>query len=150
MPAASTTAPARCSWPTSEAAKLRPDAARPRGRHGHRRRAAARDGHRPGAGHRRRCWSSAGLSLDQIDVIELNEAFAAQAWRCLRELGLKDDDARVNPNGGAIALGHPLGMSGTRLALTAALGLAREGKGRALCTMCIGVGQGIALALEAA
>jgi 3-oxoadipyl-CoA thiolase len=89
-----------------------------------------------------------GLTLDQIDVIELNEAFAAQGLAVLRQLGLKDDDARVNPNGGAIALGHPLGASGARLATTAVNQLHRI-KGRyALCTMCIGVGQGIAVVLE--
>ncbi len=89
-----------------------------------------------------------GLSLDQFDVIELNEAFAAQGLAVLRDLGLADDDARVNPNGGAIALGHPLGASGARLATTAVNQLHRI-KGRyALCTMCIGVGQGIALVLE--
>jgi 3-oxoadipyl-CoA thiolase len=89
-----------------------------------------------------------GLSLGQIDVIELNEAFAAQGLAVLRELGLKDDDARVNPNGGAIALGHPLGASGARLVTTAVNQLHRI-KGRyALCTMCIGVGQGIALIVE--
>ena len=90
----------------------------------------------------------AGLSLDQLDVIELNEAFAAQGLACLRELGIADDDARVNPNGGAIALGHPLGMSGARLALTAARELQRRGGRYALCTMCIGVGQGFAMILE--
>jgi 3-oxoadipyl-CoA thiolase len=89
-----------------------------------------------------------GLSLDQMDVIELNEAFAAQGLAVLRQLGLPDDDARVNPNGGAIALGHPLGMSGARLAGTAALELQKIGGRYALATMCIGVGQGIALALE--
>jgi len=89
-----------------------------------------------------------GLSLDQMAVIELNEAFAAQGLAVLRELGLPDDDARVNPNGGAIALGHPLGASGARLATTAVRQLHRV-KGRyALCTMCIGVGQGIAVVLE--
>jgi acetyl-CoA acyltransferase len=89
-----------------------------------------------------------GLKLDQFDVIELNEAFAAQGLAVLRDLGLKDDDARVNPNGGAIALGHPLGASGARLATTAVNQLMRI-KGRyALCTMCIGVGQGIAVVLE--
>ena len=90
----------------------------------------------------------AGLTLDQMDVIELNEAFAAQGLACLRELGVADDDPRVNPNGGAIALGHPLGMSGARLALTAARELARRGGRYALCTMCIGVGQGYAMVLE--
>jgi acetyl-CoA acetyltransferase family protein len=89
-----------------------------------------------------------GLSLDQMDVIELNEAFAAQGLAVLRQLGIADDDARVNPNGGAIALGHPLGMSGARLALTATEELQRNGGRYALATMCIGVGQGIALALE--
>ncbi len=98
----------------------------------------------------RKLMARLGLSIADFDRIELNEAFAAQALACLREFGLPDDAEQVNPNGGAIALGHPLGMSGTRLALTAALAVARAGKGRALCTMCIGVGQGIALALEAA
>ncbi|MDQ8146808.1 MAG: 3-oxoadipyl-CoA thiolase [Gemmatimonadota bacterium] len=92
----------------------------------------------------------AGRSLEQMDVIEVNEAFAAQGLACLRELGLADDDARVNPNGGAIALGHPLGMSGARLALTAARELQRRGGRYALCTMCIGVGQGYAMVLERA
>ncbi|MBF5095627.1 3-oxoadipyl-CoA thiolase [Azospirillum sp. INR13] len=89
-----------------------------------------------------------GVALDRIDVIELNEAFAAQGLACLRELGLADDDPRVNPNGGAIALGHPLGMSGARLATTALIELELRGGRYALCTMCIGVGQGIALLLE--
>ena len=89
-----------------------------------------------------------GLTLDQIDVIELNEAFAAQGLAVLRALGLADDDARVNPNGGAIALGHPLGASGARLATTAVNQLHRSGGRYALCTMCIGVGQGIAVVLE--
>ena len=89
-----------------------------------------------------------GLSLAQIDVIELNEAFAAQGLAVLRDLGLADDDARVNPWGGAIALGHPLGASGARLATTAVNQLQRGGGRYALCTMCIGVGQGIALVLE--
>ncbi|HCW61134.1 MAG TPA: 3-oxoadipyl-CoA thiolase [Sphingobium sp.] len=91
-----------------------------------------------------------GLSIASFAVIELNEAFAAQGLAVLRELGVADDDPRVNPNGGAIALGHPLGMSGARLVGTAALELAARGTGRALATMCIGVGQGIAVALEAA
>lgn len=90
----------------------------------------------------------AGLTLDQMDVIELNEAFAAQGLGVLRQLGVADDDARVNPNGGAIALGHPLGASGARLALTAVNQLHRSGGRYALCTMCIGVGQGIAVVLE--
>ena len=89
-----------------------------------------------------------GIALDQIDVIELNEAFAAQGIAVLRMLGLPDDDPRVNPNGGAIALGHPLGASGARLATTAVNQLHRTGGRYALCTMCIGVGQGIALILE--
>jgi acetyl-CoA acyltransferase len=83
-------------------------------------------------------------------VIELNEAFAAQSLAVLRELGLADDAEHVNPNGGAIALGHPLGMSGARLALTAATELRERGADRALTTMCVGVGQGIAAVLEAA
>ena len=90
----------------------------------------------------------AGLTIDQMDVIELNEAFAAQGLACLRELGIADADTRVNPNGGAIALGHPLGMSGARLALTATRELQRCRTRYALCTMCIGVGQGFALILE--
>ena len=89
-----------------------------------------------------------GLKLEQIDVIELNEAFAAQGLAVLRQLGLRDDDPRVNPNGGAIALGHPLGASGARLATTAVNQLHRTGGRYALCTMCIGVGQGIAVILE--
>ena len=96
----------------------------------------------------RKVLALTGLKLDQFDVIELNEAFAAQGLAVLRDLGLADDDARVNPNGGAIALGHPLGASGARLATTAVNQLQRI-KGRyALCTMCIGVGQGIAVVLE--
>jgi acetyl-CoA acyltransferase len=90
-----------------------------------------------------------GLALDDFDILELNEAFAAQALACTRELGLADDDPRINSRGGAIALGHPLGMSGARLALTAMDQLRRGDGKRALCTMCIGVGQGIAVALEA-
>jgi 3-oxoadipyl-CoA thiolase len=89
-----------------------------------------------------------GMSLDQMDVIELNEAFAAQGLAVLRELGIADNDARINPNGGAIALGHPLGMSGARLVTTAMYQLHRTGGRYALCTMCIGVGQGIALMIE--
>ena len=89
-----------------------------------------------------------GFGIGDVDVIELNEAFAAQALACLRQLGLADDADHVNPNGGAIALGHPLGMSGARLALTATNELHERGAKRALCTMCIGVGQGIALMLE--
>ncbi|MCU1719463.1 3-oxoadipyl-CoA thiolase [Pseudomonas sp. 5P_3.1_Bac2] len=90
----------------------------------------------------------AGLGLTQMDVIELNEAFAAQGLAVLRELGLKDDDPRVNPYGGAIALGHPLGMSGARLITTALYQLERQNGQYALCTMCIGVGQGIALIIQ--
>ncbi|SMX42621.1 3-oxoadipyl-CoA thiolase [Octadecabacter ascidiaceicola] len=89
-----------------------------------------------------------GLTLDQMDVIELNEAFASQGLAVLRELGLADDAPHVNPNGGAIALGHPLGMSGARLIMTAAYQLKRTGGRYALCTMCVGVGQGTALILE--
>ncbi|EHP39978.1 beta-ketoadipyl CoA thiolase [Cupriavidus basilensis OR16] len=89
-----------------------------------------------------------GMTIDQMDVIELNEAFAAQGLAVLRELGVADDDARVNPNGGAIALGHPLGMSGARLVTTAMYQLHRTGGRFALCTMCIGVGQGIAMVIE--
>ncbi len=90
-----------------------------------------------------------GLTISDFDVIELNEAFAAQGLAVLRELGVADDDPRVNPNGGAIALGHPLGMSGARITGTAALEMKLNGGKRALATMCIGVGQGIAVALEA-
>jgi acetyl-CoA acetyltransferase family protein len=90
-----------------------------------------------------------GWHVGELNVVELNEAFAAQALACLRQLGLSDDAEHVNPSGGAIALGHPLGMSGTRLALAAAIDLGERGGRRALCTMCIGVGQGIALAMEA-
>lgn len=89
-----------------------------------------------------------GIGLEEIDVIELNEAFAAQGLAVLRELGVADDDPRVNPNGGAIALGHPLGMSGARLVMTAALQLQRQQGRYGLCTMCVGVGQGIALLIE--
>ncbi|MCK6375560.1 MAG: 3-oxoadipyl-CoA thiolase [Zoogloea sp.] len=89
-----------------------------------------------------------GLTLDQMDVIELNEAFAAQALAVVRDLGLADDEARVNPNGGAIAMGHPLGASGARLVTTAMYELHRRGGRYALCTMCIGVGQGIAMIIE--
>jgi acetyl-CoA acetyltransferase len=89
-----------------------------------------------------------GLGLGQIDVIELNEAFAAQGLAVLRDLGIADDDPRVNPNGGAIALGHPLGASGARLVTTALYQLQKTGGRYALCTMCIGVGQGIAAVIE--
>lgn len=90
----------------------------------------------------------AGLTLADIDIIEINEAFAAQALACTRALGLADDDKRINPNGGAIALGHPLGMSGQRLLQTAAIELHKQQKRYALCTMCIGVGQGYATIIE--
>jgi len=96
----------------------------------------------------RKVLALTGLTLEQFDVIELNEAFAAQGLAVLRQLGLADDDARVNPNGGAIALGHPLGASGARLATTAVNQLLRTRGRYALCTMCIGVGQGIAVVLE--
>jgi len=89
-----------------------------------------------------------GLSLDDFDILEINEAFSAQALACTRQLGLSDDDPRINTRGGAIALGHPLGMSGARLAITAMDQLQSGGKKLALCTMCIGVGQGIAVAIE--
>ncbi len=96
----------------------------------------------------RKVLAQVGLTLAQMDVIELNEAFAAQGLAVLRDLGLQDDDPRVNPNGGAIALGHPLGASGARLVATAAHQLQRTGGRYALCTMCIGVGQGIAVVIE--
>ena len=98
----------------------------------------------------RKALSRAGLSIDDMDVIELNEAFAAQALACLRELGLAIDAGHVNPNGGAIAMGHPLGMSGTRMVLAAARQLVRQDGRFALCTMCVGVGQGVAMILERA
>ena len=96
----------------------------------------------------RKVLAKAGLAIEQMDVIELNEAFASQGLATLRELGVADDAPHVNPNGGAIALGHPLGMSGARLVLTAAYQLKRTGGRYALCTMCVGVGQGVALILE--
>ena len=92
--------------------------------------------------------AKAGLTLNDMDIIELNEAFSAQSLACIREMGLQDDDARINPNGGAIALGHPLGVSGTRILQTAALELQKQNKRYALCTMCIGVGQGYATVIE--
>ena len=98
----------------------------------------------------RKLLERTGWDLGSVDVIELNEAFASQSIACLRELGLPDDAEHVNPNGGAIALGHPTGMSGTRITGTAALEMVRRGAGRAIATMCIGVGQGIAIALESA
>ena len=96
----------------------------------------------------KKALQKAGLTLSDIDIIELNEAFAAQALACTRALGLKDDDARVNPNGGAIAIGHPLGASGTRITYSAALELVEKQKKYALATMCVGVGQGYAIILE--
>ena len=96
----------------------------------------------------RKVLERTGLTIEQMDVIELNEAFAAQGLASLRELGVADDAEHVNPNGGAIAIGHPLGMSGARMALTAAYELKRRGGRYALCTMCVGVGQGAALVLE--
>jgi acetyl-CoA acetyltransferase family protein len=89
-----------------------------------------------------------GLHLDNIDIIELNEAFAAQSLAVLRELGIDDEDPRVNPNGGAIALGHPLGMTGARLLTTAMYELHEQNKRYALCTLCVGVGQGMAVVIE--
>ena len=90
----------------------------------------------------------AGLKMDDMDIIELNEAFSAQSLACIRQWGLKDDDQRINPNGGAIALGHPLGMSGTRILQTAAIELQEQSKKYALVTMCVGVGQGYAVIIE--
>jgi acetyl-CoA acyltransferase len=98
----------------------------------------------------RKLLARLGLSIAEFDVVELNEAFAAQSLAVLRELGLPDDAEHVNPNGGAIALGHPLGMSGARLLLTAALELSKRTANHALCTMCVGVGQGVAAAIQAA
>ncbi len=96
----------------------------------------------------KKALAKAGLTLADIDIIELNEAFAAQSIACIRALGLKDDDSRINPNGGAIALGHPLGMSGARITWSAALELQKQHKRYALATMCIGVGQGYAIILQ--
>ncbi|MEC8531770.1 MAG: acetyl-CoA C-acyltransferase, partial [Pseudomonadota bacterium] len=96
----------------------------------------------------RKVLEKTGLALDDMDVLEFNEAFAAQALACTRDLGIADDDERINPNGGAIALGHPLGMSGARLITTALNELERIDGKYALCTMCIGVGQGIATIIE--
>jgi acetyl-CoA acyltransferase len=96
----------------------------------------------------RKLLKQLGMTVDQMDIIELNEAFASQALAVLRELGVADDDPRVNPYGGGIALGHPLGMSGARLVTSATYQLQRTGGRYALCTMCIGVGQGIAMVIE--
>ena len=96
----------------------------------------------------KKALKKAGLSLDDIGVIELNEAFSAQSLACTRELGLKDDDPRVNPNGGAIAIGHPLGVSGTRISHSLAIELHEQDKQYGLATMCIGVGQGYAMIIE--
>ena len=96
----------------------------------------------------KKALAKAGLTLDQIDIIELNEAFAAQSIACIRELGLQDNDPRINPNGGAIAIGHPLGVTGARICYSAALELHLTGKRYALITMCIGVGQGYAAIIE--
>jgi 3-oxoadipyl-CoA thiolase len=96
----------------------------------------------------KKALAKAGLTLADMDIIELNEAFAAQSIACIRALGLKEDDARINPNGGAIALGHPLGMSGARIIYSAALELQKQNKRYALATMCVGVGQGYAVVLE--
>ena len=96
----------------------------------------------------RKVLERAGLKIDDLSVIELNEAFAAQVLATLRELGIADDDPRVNPNGGAIALGHPLGVSGARLLMTSTEELHQKGGKYALCTMCIGVGQGMATIIE--
>ena len=90
----------------------------------------------------------AGLTMDDMDVIELNEAFASQALTCIREWGLEDNDSRINPNGGSIAIGHPLGVTGARIAYSAALELKEQNKKYALITMCIGVGQGYAAIIE--
>lgn len=98
----------------------------------------------------RKLLERTGVSIDEIDVIELNEAFASQGIAVLRKLGVPEDSDRVNPNGGAIAMGHPLGMSGARLVLSAARQLQRVGGKYALCTMCVGVGQGVALLLSRA
>ena len=96
----------------------------------------------------RKLLARTGLAIGQMDVIELNEAFASQALATLRELGVADDAEHVNPNGGAIAIGHPLGMSGARIVLAAARQLGRTGGRYALCTMCVGVGQGTAMIIE--
>jgi len=88
------------------------------------------------------------LKIKDIDIIEINEAFSAQSLACIRQLGLEDEDPRINPNGGAIALGHPLGMSGTRIIQTASIELQKQNKKYSLMTMCVGVGQGYAVIIE--
>jgi acetyl-CoA acetyltransferase family protein len=98
----------------------------------------------------KKALAKAGITLNDVDIVELNEAFAAQSLACMRELGMADDDPRVNINGGSIALGHPLGMSGTRILYSAALELHKQNKKYALATMCIGVGQGYAVVIEKA
>jgi acetyl-CoA acetyltransferase len=95
-----------------------------------------------------RALKKAGLTMSDMDIIELNEAFASQALACIRQWGLDDDDPRINPNGGSIAIGHPLGMTGARLANTAALELQLTEKKYALITMCVGVGQGYAMVIK--
>jgi acetyl-CoA acetyltransferase family protein len=95
-----------------------------------------------------RALAKAGITMEDVDIIELNEAFAAQSLACIRAWGLKDDDERINPNGGSIAIGHPLGVTGARIAYSAALELSLTGKRYALITMCIGVGQGYAAVIE--
>ena len=107
--------------------------------------ATAHHGHRPGAGDESKLMERLGIKISDFDLIELNEAFASQGIACLRQLGVKDDADFVNPHGGAIALGHPLGMSGARLALTAVHGMEKRGGKLALATMCVGVGQGVAV-----
>jgi 3-oxoadipyl-CoA thiolase len=96
----------------------------------------------------RKLMERLGLKIGDFDLVEINEAFASQSLACLRQLGLPDDAEHVNPHGGAIALGHPLGMSGARLVLTAVHGLEKRGGTRGLATMCVGVGQGVSVALE--
>lgn len=132
---------------SADAVKTWPDRPRQSARHGQRRCRTSGDGHRPGAGGAQ-LIERLGVAVSDFDVIELNEAFASQGLAVLRELGLADDAAQVNPNGGAIALGHPLGMSGARLVLTALHQLEKTGGKKGLATMCVGVGQGLALAIE--
>ena len=98
--------------------------------------------------HQKKALQKAGLTLDDMGVLELNEAFAAKVLACTRQLGIADDDPRLNPNGGAIAIGHPLGVSGARILHSAALELHERNEGYALITMCVGVGQGYATIIE--